>query len=211
MGGGSEEYRSSEPTAGPGEAVPLPQLGSDTIKCLSDIAEDAYDRQDELNESIWRSLPFFAASLALAVTLLGRAGTRVPPIEPEPFSIASNIVLGLSALSFAWAFRWLWSVLSSRDYQYPSDYQDVRGYAEQTQAYHLTTEEEATVDAKVVDDLRLFRANQLGEAAQVNLRNNAVRLKARSQLLLFMMIGFLLAIGTEVITSIQGLIAGLQS
>jgi len=179
-------------------------LGPEAVEYLSEIAKDAYDQQAELNESVWRSLPFFAAVLGLAVTLMGRAAVDLPALDVSLYGSSTNAMFFLSGVSFAWAFRWLWLVLSSRDYEYPSDQAEVQIFAEQMVAYHsalgLSGPE---LDMRVTQELRAFRAQQLGDAARANLANNTVKLNARSQLLLFMMIGFLLAMATGTTTYIH--------
>jgi hypothetical protein len=195
--------------AKPDEGDPFGEaaLRPDTVEYLADAAEKSYDRQADLDESIWRSLPFFAAAMALAVTLVSKAADGLPAWSRDPFPLATNICFWLAAVSFAWALRWLWIVIWPRKYQYPPDDAEIWTYAEQVTAYYRDQGSSGDVlDSKVVYDLRSFAARQYGEAARKNLENNISKLNARSQLLLFMMIGFVLVIAAEALTYLSSIV-----
>lgn len=165
-----------------------------TIKYLSELAAESFKRQVELDESVWRSLPFFGAVLALAASIIGRGSADAPPLAWSLYALSTHAALGLATLSFAWALRWFWVVVKARDYEYPSTDAQVRTYAEQMTEFHRASGLAGTeLDEKVVEEMRLFMIEQYGSAARTNFAHNAEKMKARSQVLLFMMIGFVLA------------------
>jgi hypothetical protein len=196
----------AQPDSPPDKVTDPASLGGESIAYITQMAEAAYSEQDELNESVWRSLPFFAASLGLAVTIMPRAAAAVPLPSSAIYSIATNSMLAASFTAFAWAIRWLWIVVAPRDYEYPSDQAEVQAYAKETAQYLASTglagEE---LDKALVSELRMFRAKQVADAARTNFSNNVRRLKARSQVLLFMMVGFVLAMATGATTYLHEL------
>jgi hypothetical protein len=50
-------------------------LGTGTTEYLASVSADSFKRQIDLEESIWRSLPFFAAAFAFVAALVARAAT----------------------------------------------------------------------------------------------------------------------------------------
>lgn len=180
--------------------VPAPavELGSDTIKYLGDLASESYKRQAELDESVWRSLPFFAATFAFVATIIGRSASDLPALTWEWYPAVPTVLLVLSVASLAWALRWFWVVLKPREYEYPAPDDDVRQFAQLTAEFHVASGVAASdLDVRTLQDMRLFMIEQYGSAAATNLRHNAVKLKARPKVLLFMLLGFVLAFACE--------------
>jgi hypothetical protein len=180
--------------------VPAPavELGSETIKYLGDLASESYKRQAELDESVWRSLPFFAATFAFVATIIGRSASDLPPLEWEWYPAAPTVLLVLSVASLAWSLRWFWVVLKPREYEYPAPDDEVRQFAQLTAEFHVASGVSASdLDVRTLRDMRLLMIDQYGSAAATNLRHNAVKLKARPKVLLFMLLGFVLAFACE--------------
>ena len=169
-----------------------------TIEYVSQLASESFKRQVDLDESVWRSLPFIAATFAFVAAIVGRAASDAPPFAWHPLSLASNITLLGAVLSLAWTLRWFYVVLRGREYQYPADDAQVRRYAEEMTSYHSALGLEGDdLDAKVVAEMRLFMIDQYGSAARTNRRLNVVRFEARGKVLLFILIGFVLAFVCE--------------
>lgn len=174
------------------------ELGDDTIKYLGDLASESYKRQAELDESVWRSLPFFAATFAFVATIIGRSASDVPAFAWAWYPAVPTALLALSVGSLAWALRWFWVVLKPREYEYPAPDADIRQYAQGTAEFHAASGLSiARSDAATLRDMRLFMIDQYGAAAATNLSHNAVKLKARPKVLLFMLLGFVLAFACE--------------
>jgi hypothetical protein len=92
----------------------------------------------------------------------------------------------------------VWVVLRPREYEYPAPDTAIREYAEQITEFHAESGVlPGDIDAKSLVDLRLFMIDQYGAAAATNLTHNAVKLKARTKVLLFMLLGFVLAFACE--------------
>lgn len=173
-------------------------LASGTIKYLSDLAEGSYKRQAELDESIWRSLPFLTTTFAVITALIGRAGTDLPLWTRSVYAITVHFLLTAAVASMGYALSWIVRMLLPREYEFPASDEAVLQYAEQMTVFYaaegLKSEE---LDEKVEDELRLFMIDQYGKGASSNLRQNVGKLNERGQALQFMLLGFLLAFACE--------------
>jgi hypothetical protein len=174
-------------------------LGIDTVKYLGDLASESFKRQLELDESVWRSLPFVAATFAFVATLVGKAALDVPPWEAGLSGRIALVLLIGAVCSLAWTLRWFWVVLKPRQYEYPTPDHQVKRYAEEVWAFYAESGVEGSkaLDEKTLMELRLFMIDQYGSASATNLGHNADKLKARTKVLLFMLLGFALAFACE--------------
>lgn len=181
------------------------ELGDDTIKYLGDIASDSFKRQLELDESVWRSLPFFAATFAFVATIIGKSATDVPYWGESISGEIAFVMLFLAVCSLAWSLRWFWVVLRPREYEYPAPDDRVKEYASGIWQFYIESgiSDAKTLDAKTLAELRLFMIDQYGNASTTNLGHNAVKLKARPKVLLFMLLGFALAFACEAIIFVK--------
>ena len=196
--------KSREAGETPQEGVQQTALEAETVKYLSELAHKSFDRYNELDESVWRSLPFFAATFGLAATVASYAASRLPSLEWAAYVAISHILLLGALLCFAWAFRWFWLIIRPRSFEYPADDTLIRRYAEDVNGYHRAVGlAAADLDKAVVRDLQEFITDQLADAARTNAANARERLAARSQALLFMMIGFLLAFCGSITTFVH--------
>jgi hypothetical protein len=64
---------------------------------IESILSDAYRKEIDQEENVWRSLPFFAATLALELAALFQLITRLPPLETKA-GWASLALLTLAGL-----------------------------------------------------------------------------------------------------------------
>jgi hypothetical protein len=62
---------------------------------------DAYRREIDQEENVWRSLPFFAATLALELAALFQLITRLPPFETKAGWASLALLAMTGALMFA--------------------------------------------------------------------------------------------------------------
>lgn len=170
------------------------ELGDETLKFLSQLARESFGRYNELDESVWRSLPFFAATFGLAATVISYSATKLPQFQWSFYASLAHLMLIVSIFSFGWAFRWFWLIIRPKSFEYPADDSQIRSYAESALAYYRAVEASSKKhDGLVLKDLHRFVSDQFGKAAETNAVAARERLTARTQALLFMMIGFLLA------------------
>lgn len=169
-----------------------------TSEFLSGVVEESFKREVDLDESVWRTLPFFVAAFGLGLPLLGYISAATAAIQSTIVSISAHLLFGLSIAAFAWAFRWFWTVVAPLEYQYPPSDGDLLEYASELHIYHEKTGLVGDrLDETVAEELRTFVTEQLAAATGKNRGNNALRVQARSQAILFLMVGFGLAILSE--------------
>jgi len=175
------------------------ELGEKTLAHLLDVARRSFERGIDLDESVWRSLPLFAAVFGLAATLVGTAVPMQPRFDGSLFAWVNWTLVFFAVMSFVWSFRWVVVVTQPRSFEYPSTPTEVRDYAQSLLAYHGgQTDVADELDKRVHHDLMDFDIAQLGNASAVNDGHVRVRLKARSQALRFMVIGFALACANSI-------------
>ena len=174
-------------------------LGLETSTHLRDSALRSFEHFSEMDESVWRSLPFFAAVFGLAATLIGAVFPRLPPLGESLFGVFTYIFTALAVASFGWAFRWMLAITKVRSYEFPADSREVAGYAVNLSEFHKASGLTGpALDIRIKTDLLRSEAEQLSEITQSNAKNVRERLKARSQALEFVMIGFALALTNSI-------------
>lgn len=169
-----------------------------TDEYLSALFADSYKRELDADEAIWRSLPFFAAILGLAVAVLPSIYRSAFSVRDPGWTIAVVFLLVGSVGCFVIAGRWFWDVIRLRDYRYPPNDVEILDYAQTLGTFYQDIGKKAVErDGLVRDDLRTLMIGEFADAATRNRRNNVAKAKARSQVLLFVMTGFLLAFCAE--------------
>lgn len=169
-----------------------------TSKQLFDIVSATYKEQTDLDESVWRAMPFIAALFAIAVTVFRF-------IEPH-FAFNSSVPVFLSSffyclsiVSFFLAFLFFWAAVKPREFEYPAASTQIRNHAaELTIWHHAAKTLDKKIDNQVVNDLRLFMINQLSEVNQINLVVVRKRLAARSNTIIWMFAGFAFVMASEI-------------
>ena len=86
---------------------------------LEKLCVDAFKREWDADENVVRSLPFFAAALALTVTVLGIVAKDLPPLGPAVVPITAHIALLLAATSVGGVLHYLIVAVRPRIYRYP--------------------------------------------------------------------------------------------
>jgi len=169
-------------------------MGVKTDEYLSAIFADSFKREVEADESVWRSLPFFAAVLGLALAILPSIYRALVVVDRLGWKVAAYSLFAMALLDFGLAGYWFWQIVRLRQYRYPPYDDELLAYAQQLQAFYedgdLTSVER---DEAVREDVRQPVLRELAGATANNRRNNAAKANARSRVLLFVVVGFLLA------------------
>lgn len=170
-----------------------------TSKQLFEIVSATYKEQADLDESVWRAMPFIAALFAIAVTVIRF-------IEPHfSFSGAalvfvSSVLYYLSLASFALALVFFAAAVRTREFEFPSASTDIRDHASALTIWHRSAgTPDGDIDDQVVNDLRLFMINQISEANKTNLELVRKRLSARSRTIMWMLVGFAFVLASELV------------
>lgn len=188
------EDTSSPAADGSSDEATAPILGPNAAKYLDDRAAESFKRQTDLEESIWRSLPLVTGGLLAAGAVVATAANALPPFAWRFYPLAAFATLALATIAFSIAFWWLWQVVKPRDFDYPADDEAISRYASDMMNFHAGQGlEKQALDDEVTRELRLYMASTFAVAAKSTLSNNQIRLSARSQVLVFLLSGFLLA------------------
>jgi hypothetical protein len=168
-------------------------MGSKTDEYLAALLSDSFKREVDSDEAVWRSLPFFGAMLGLAIALLPAIYRSAGAVSMLAWRIPIYLLLAASMLCFATAAGWFWAVIRTRWYRYLPTDREIVDYADALRAFHGTETPQAAQDEAVRDELRTFVLDELATTTTHNRRNNTAKLRARSQVLLYAMAGFLIA------------------
>ena len=159
--------------------------GSGSVKAddyLEGVFKDAFKRELEVDENVARTLPFFAATLALVVTLYGFATTKLPPLEWRLLSLLLHLLLLTGAACLAGVVYNLFQAVRVRVYRLPPKETELVTWAEGLRTFYaeqgLTPE---ASDEKVSGDLKSRLILEFAEGVEHNRAANIPKLKARAQ------------------------------
>lgn len=153
-----------------------------TDEYLEDLFKDSFDREQEVNENVARTLPFFAATLALAATLFSFIVTAMPPFGIAPVSLLLHALLALAGGLMAWILWQLLQAVRERQYRIPPKETELTEWAAELRA-HFDEQglKPTTVDARVLEQLRKKMIEEYAKAAEHNREANKPKLSARAQ------------------------------
>jgi len=164
---------------------------------------DAYRKEIDQEENVWRTLPFFAATLALQLAALFQLVERLPPFGTWLGWIAYTCLL-LSGLATLIALGFLAACIYPRKFQYLAPDPELLDYAlgliEDEQA-HLAQPGQAGFSALVT--LKVALARQYAVGAQHNRTINKMRERLRSIAGLATVASVVLTLGLVVTTFLQ--------
>jgi len=186
-------------------------LCPETAKFLDEKAAESFKRQTDLEESIWRALPLFSGGLIAAGAIISSIANSLPPLARSIFSVlAYASVTGALAL-FGLSIWWLWQVIKPREFEYLPDDTLVANFAD-----HLTQFQSAqglsgdALDQAVTAELRAYMRGAYVNSAKSTFGHNQARLSARSQVIVCLLWGFVLAFGADGLVTGHRLLYGSQ-
>ena len=154
---------------------------------------DSYRKEIDQEENVWRTLPFFAATLALQLAALYQLADKMP--GPETWlGIVALILLGLCVLLTFAALIYLAPAVVPRKFHYVANEPELLRYANDLIDYEaLPQEERADQDFSALVTLKQQLATQYADAAHHNRQINKARELKRSM-------SGLLIIGSMILT-----------
>jgi hypothetical protein len=168
-----------------------------TSKQLFDIVSGTYKEQSDLDESVWRAMPFIAALFGIAVTVLRFVEPHFD-FNGSAFGILSSLFYVVAIIAFILAFFFFWEAVRPRNFEYPSASIEIRDHVEALTVWHYEAgTADDKIDDQVVNDLRIFMIDQLSAANATNLELVRKRLSARSRTILLMLVGFAFVTASE--------------
>jgi hypothetical protein len=104
-------------------------LVNDALSYIEKFLADAYRKEIDQEENVWRSLPFFATTIALQIAALGQFISWLPPLGTV-FSLFAIALLSVSGLLMLTALVLLALCIKPAKFQYAAREPLVFRYAE---------------------------------------------------------------------------------
>lgn len=153
-----------------------------TEEYLEATFKDAFKRELEVDENVARTLPFFAATLALAATLYSFIIGDMVPLAWTPLSLLLHGLLSLAAALLVWVLWQLFSAVRQREYRIPPKETELIVWADELRTYFEEQGLKPTiVDTRTVEELRRKLIAEYAEAAEHNRTANKPKLGARAK------------------------------
>lgn len=157
---------------------------------LEKLFADSYKREFDQDENVVRSLPFFAASLALVVTLVGYSVQTLLPVsaggalnKPVPLAILALPLLAVCWSSMSVLFN-LFAAVRPRTYVSPPPEAELRNWADQLRNYYVNRGlSPVDIEQAILLDLRTLMIDEYAKSAAAYRKNNKEKMFARSQAL----------------------------
>lgn len=180
--------------------------GTKADEYLASMFADSFKRELDGDEAMWRSLPFFAALLGLAVAILPQVFESAARIHATGLKAVAYLLFVCSIALFGCAGFWFARVIRPRDYRYPPYDDEVLDHAEALRRFYAAMgASEDSCDERVRDEIRRMMIGEFAAATAVNRRNNGARSESRTQVLRYATIAFLFAFLSE-LTILTGLV-----
>ena len=148
---------------------------------LDGVFKDAFRRELEVDENVARTLPFFAATLALAATLYGYAFSRLPPPAWTASALTLGVLLTLGAVCLIGVLWNLFQAVRMREYRIPPRETELAAWVGELRAfYEREGESQEVAEARALARLRERMIIEYAESAEHNRAANKPKVKARA-------------------------------
>ncbi len=105
------------------------QLEHPALTHIEKTLAEGYRKEIDLEETVWRSLPFFVAALALQLAAVFQIVTRLPPIGTIAGRVSAG-VMGLTGALMAVAPGLLAACIAAARFQYVSSESSLLAFAD---------------------------------------------------------------------------------
>jgi hypothetical protein len=167
----------------------------DSKEYLEQILADSYRSENDREENVARSLPFFGTSLAVLAALLGIVRSSLPVLSWSIFAISTYMILISLLTSLLFVLCYLWLAVKRRSFEFLSTgdelynhYESLQKYYESTQMLGDNKEDAAVRDVRVglieesiINDLRILLIKEYSKVSTINHANNLARAEARAK------------------------------
>ena len=178
---------------------------------LEKLFAESFKRELDQDENVVRSLPFFTAALALAVTLLGIAGRSLLPFDATPWTfrffmlIAAILLAGCAVWALCGVLWHLFAAVRPRSYTIPPTETELIAWENQLRTFHTASNLDGDdLERAVVTDLRDLMIKEYAKAAMAYRANNIPKLFARSQALMRLIMLLAFAFASTFIIFLEG-------
>jgi hypothetical protein len=141
---------------------------------------DAYRKEIDQEENVWRSLPFFAAALALQLAALGQAREWLAGLE-GPALLTAFVLLAVAFAAMLAAIAFLFLSIWPADFQYVAREPAIRDYAEQVHSKAKEAGETVEAAEAALRTVKVALAEQYATATDNNRSINQRRARWRTR------------------------------
>lgn len=161
---------------------------------LEKLLADSYKKENDGEENVARSLPFFAASLALLAATLGAIRTEAPPLDITRESLVFWILIALIFVAIGFVLFHLYQAVRPRSFKYLSKESELVEYSIRLEEYYTNCPPSGqTIDDAVIGDLRENLIKQYATSTENNRIINSERSLARGRAASALIVGIALA------------------
>ena len=153
--------------------------GSAVFDHIERVLADAYHREIEHEENVWRTLPFFAATLALQLTALFQTVEHLPPAGTAAWRAAVGFGIVSGATTFVALIFLAASIMPAR-FDYIAPEPDLLDFADRLDWERTEAGRGPEASIEPVETLKRELARQYALAAEHNRAINRSRAKRRS-------------------------------
>lgn len=149
---------------------------------LEKTFSESFKRELDADENVARTLPFFAATVALAVNVFGYVGTQLHSLRMDAVGIAIYLLLGVGGICLAGTLWWLLVAVWPRYYRIPARETEFQDWAQELRKFYVAGGlSGAALDDAITADLRGRMIDEFAQATVHNRTNNARKNLARTQ------------------------------
>ncbi len=154
-------------------------LASPVFEHIEATLADSYRREIEHEENVWRTLPFFAATLALQLTALFQTLERLPPHNTLAWQVAVGCA-ALSGLTTFTALAFLAASILPAEFAYIAPEAELLDFADRLEQQERAAGDPVAAAVAALETLKRELARQYAVATEHNRRINRNRAKRRS-------------------------------
>ncbi len=174
---------------------------------LEELFGDAYRKEIDQEENVWRTLPFFAATLALQLAGVAQVRDWVGGVQGSLFWLSLTL-LGAAALATFAALLFLAESIWPARFRYVTREPDLQDYVEQVRAAEIaggSTEAEATLAAVRAARAVMVQQYALGAAHNRVLNQRRANRRTRAGLAtLASVLAVLVLVALVVVSNLHG-------
>ena len=155
---------------------------STSAEYVEKLVADAYKRELDQEENVFRSMPFFATTFGVVATAIGLARPAIGPLDGTPAAICIYLLLAATFLATAAGLAFLFQAVRARKFEMPMGDHDLIAWRKKLESFYAEAgESEEATNAAIMADLRDDMTRQLATATALARANNLSRNQARGR------------------------------
>lgn len=142
---------------------------------------EAYKREIDQNENVWRTIPGFVASIAFYAALAGLVISKLPPVKGSCWVALGYVLATISVAFGVCAFCFLWHAIRGRDYQGLPLETSTLSFVRDTESHYSAHDlDQDSQDYLALTDVQSMFADSYALAIAANRELNKSRYRGRA-------------------------------